>query len=234
MVQRVVLQRAPDELVHILHERGDCSAADLAEAIGVSQGSVRRHLDIMVAEGLLDTRLVRQPRGRPVTRYSLSEAGEERSSAANYTRLLDRFLPALADLSEDEISGQPGEAIVSQIFTRVAEGVAREHSPRVRSEDLGTRLEEVVTALREVGILNEVVDEGEAFRLRNVGCPCRTTANETSAACEADRYSIELLVGAPVEQVATIAGGSSCCEYLVQKPPSEREVSHELRRVEPR
>ncbi len=234
MAERVVLQRARDELVRILHERGDCAVAELAEEIGVSQGSVRRHLDIMVAEGLLDTELVRQPRGRPVTRYSLSEAGEERSSASNYTRLLARFLPALAGLSESEISGQPGDAILSQVYARVAEDVARERAPFVRSEELGVRLEEVVTTLREVGVLNEVVDEGDVYRLRNVGCPCRSAANETSAACEADRYSIELLIGAPVKQVATIAGGSSCCEYLVQKPGSGADVSRELQRAEPR
>lgn len=233
MTQRVVLQRARDEVVDILHERGACTVADLAEAIGVSQGSIRRHLDILVGEGLLDTTLVRQARGRPVTRYSLSEAGEEHSSADHYTRLLQRLLPALSELSADEVSGQPGQAILAQVFNRVAEDVARERSPQVRSEELGPRLEEVVAALSDVSILNEVHDEGDAYRLRNVGCPCRSTASDSSAPCEADRYSIELLVGAPVEQVATIAGGSDYCEYLVHKP-ANAEVRHERSRMEPR
>ena len=76
-------------------------------------------------------------------------------------------------------------------------------------------------------MLNDVVDEGDAFRLSNVGCPCRSTAQETDAACEADRYSIELLLGVPVEQVSTIAGGSSCCEYLVRKTTDETAPSGE-------
>ncbi len=223
------MQQARDELLLILYQRSACSVAELADAIGVSQGSVRRHLDIMIGEGLLETELERQPRGLPVTRYSLSEAGEERSSATHYTRLLDRFLPALAELSEDEVSGRRGDTILAQMFERVAEDVAREHAPQVRSEDLGARVGEVAAALRGVGILNDVVEEGEAFRLRNVGCPCRSTARQTHAACEADRYSIELLVGAPVEQVATIAGGAASCEYIVHKPAETRPERLELR-----
>ena len=229
MAQRVVLQRARDELASILYERGDCSVAELALEIGVSQGSIRRHLDIMVAEGLLDTTLVRQPRGRPVTRYSLSEAGEERSGADHYTSLIGRLLPALASLSEDEVAGRPGEVILGRVYSRVAEDVARERGGAVRSEELGPRLEEVVAALSDEGILTEVRDEGEVYRLSNVGCPCPSTASETNAACEADRYSIELLVGRPVEQVATIAGGGACCEYQVRKPATAG-----ARRVEPK
>ena len=217
MVQRVV-QRARDELAGVLYERGGRSVAELAEEMGVSQGSIRRHLDLMVAEGLIETTLVRQPRGRPVTRYSLSEAGEERSGAEHYTSLIGRLLPALAGLGEDEVSGQDGEAILERVYSRVAEEIARERGSAVHSTELGPRLEEVVAALSDEGILTEVREEDEVYRLRNVGCPCPSTASETGAACEADRYGIELLVGRPVEQVATIAGGSACCEYEVRKP----------------
>ena len=212
------MERARDELIRILHERGDSSVAGLAEAMRMSQGSVRRHLDILGADDFIETRQERRPRGRPLTVYSLSEAGEERSSAANYARLLDHVYPALTDLGADEVAGQPGAAILWRVFESVAQRVASEHAPFVRSDDLPDRISEVVAAMSEVGVLNDAVDEGDAFRLSNVGCPCRSTALETGAACEADRYSIELLVGAPVEQVATIAGGSSCCEYIVKKP----------------
>lgn len=234
VAQRVVLERARDELVRILNERGECTVAELAEQIGVSQGSIRRHLDIMVGENLINTMLVRQPRGRPVTRYSLSEAGEERSSGNHYSRLLERLLPALSALPEDQVAGQPGQMILGQVFNRVAEDVASEHSRHVRSTEMGARLNEIVLTLNEVGILTEVQDEGDVYRLRNIGCPCRSTANENRAPCEADRYSIELLVGSSVQQVETIADGSDCCEYIVQKPAQVPEISHELRRTESR
>lgn len=211
------MERTRDQVIRILHERGECSVADLAEAIGVSAGSIRRHVDLMVADGLLDARLERKPRGRPVTRYSLSEAGEEQSSSEHYQRLLGRLSPALIALSAEEIGGADGSAVLERMFDHVAESVAAQYEPRVRGESLGERVHQVTLALSEEGILEEVEDAGEFFRLRNTGCPYRSTAAENHACCTADRRTIELLLGTPVEQVTTVAAGSTVCEYLVPK-----------------
>ena len=62
---------------------------------------------------------------------------------------------------------------------------------------LDQRVAEVATALKEEGILSDVVEEPEAFRLRNLACPYRSTAEGTHAACAADRRTIELLLDAP-------------------------------------
>ena len=211
------MERTRDEVVRILHDHGPSSVAELAEGIGVSAGSVRRHMDIMIAEGLVEMRLERQPRGRPLTRYSLSEAGEERSAAGHYAKLLDRLYPALAGLPAEAVSGQDGAAVLDQVFNGVAEEIARSYAPRVSASSLDDRVVQLTDVLRDEGILNDVVDEGGRFRLRNIGCPHRSTAEGTHAACAADRRTIELLLGESVEQVATIAGGSPTCEYLVAK-----------------
>ncbi len=214
------MERTRDEVVRLLHEWGEASVAELAEAIGVSSGSIRRHMDIMVAEQLLKSRLERQPRGRPVTRYSLSEAGEEQSSSDSYSRLLERLYPALSGLPADQVSGHDGEALLGRVFEQVADQVAREHAPQITAERLDERLVQVASALREEGIVDELEDTGEDFRLRNVACPYRSTAEGTHAACEADRRAIELLVGVPVEQLLTVVAGDSCCEYRIRKDNS--------------
>jgi predicted ArsR family transcriptional regulator len=211
------MERTRDQVVRLLNERGDCSIAELAELIGVSSGSIRRHIDLMVGDGLLEARLERQPRGRPVTRYSLSEAGEEQSSGQHYQRLLSRLSPALAALQAEEIAGADGNDIVSRIFDHVAESVAAEYRPRVHGDTLGERVYQVTLALSEEGILEEVEDAGDHFRLRNMACPYRSTAAENHACCDADRRTIELLLGQPVEQVKTVAEGGMTCEYLVAK-----------------
>ncbi len=220
------MERTRDEVVRILHDRGGVSVTEMAEAIGVSPGSARRHLDIMAADGLVEMRLERQPRGRPVTRYSLSEEGEERSGPAHYARLLNRIYPALTSLSAHEVSGQDGAAVLARVFDGIAEAVARSYAPRVRSLDLADRVPEVVAALREEGILTDVIDEEGQFRLLNVGCPYRSTAEGSHVACDADRRTIELLLGAPVQQLTTIVAGSPCCEYVVTKSHVPVSVEH--------
>lgn len=223
------MEQTRDEVVRILHDRGPSSVAEIADGIGVSPGSVRRHMDIMIAAGLVEMRLERQARGRPVTRYSLSEAGEERSAAAHYAKLLDRLYPALAGLSADEVSGQDGSTVLQRVFNGVAEEIARSYAPRISARGLDDRVVQVADVLRDEGILNDVVEEDGAFRLRNIGCPYRSTAQVTHAACAADRRTIELLLGAPVEQVATIVEGSPICEYLVARADDVAQVADDAR-----
>ncbi len=227
------MERTRDEVVRILHDRGPSSVAELAEAIGVSSGSVRRHMDIMIAEGLVEMRLERQPRGRPVTRYFLSEAGEERSAAVHYARLLDRLYPALARLTTDAVSGQDGRQVLEQVFNGVADDIARSYASRISADNLDDRVAQVADVLRAEGILNDVVDEGERIRLRNIGCPYRSTAEGTHAACAADRRTIELLLGKSVEQVATIVEGSPTCEYLVARVELGQEGGELAREAHP-
>lgn len=217
------MERTRDEILRLLHERNDCSVAELAEAIGVSDGSIRRHIDLMVADGLLESRLERIPRGRPIARYSLSEAGEEARAAVHYQRLLARLSPALASLTTEEVGGQSGTGIVERVFDQVAEYVADEYRPVVTATRLDERVQQVLAALMEEGILHEVEDDGgDYYRLKNAGCPYRSTAMETSACCSADRRTIELLLEAPVEQIMTVAAGGHQCEYLVPKDGSTK------------
>ena len=211
------MERTRDEVVRILHDRGASSVAEVAEAVGVSAGAARRQLDLMIGEGLVEQRLERQPRGRPVTRYFLSEAGEERSAAGHYHRLLERIYPALARLTEDAVSGKDGSAVLASVFDGVADEIARSYAARVHGDLLDERVVQVASALKEEGILTDVVDESEQFRLRNLVCPYRSTAEGTHVACAADRRTIELLLGEPVRQIMTIVEGSPTCEYIVSK-----------------
>jgi len=211
------MERTRDELVRLLFERGGSSVAELAAEIGVSPGSVRRHLDLLVAEGMLESRLEHQPRGRPLARYSLSARAEERTSAEHYQRLLARLSPALQSLPAEEVEGRSGEDLVDRLFDQVAHAVADEHRPAVNGRTLPERVTQTLRVLSTEGILQEVEDAGDFFRLRNVACPFRSTAAETHACCSADRRAIELLLGVPVEQVTTVAAGGHECEYLVRK-----------------
>jgi predicted ArsR family transcriptional regulator len=211
------MESTRDAILRLLAEHGQRSAGDLADELGLSAGSVRRHVDILLADGLLEAELARQPRGRPVTRYSLSDEGEERSAAPSYSRLLERIYPALAGLEASDVEGSGGADVLDRVFDRVAEGVAEEHRGRVTGVELGERVRQVTEALSEEGILHDAAEEEDLFRLQNLGCPYRSAAAGTHAACVADRRAIELLLDAPVEQLRTVAQGAPICEYVVLK-----------------
>ncbi|MSP22229.1 MAG: ArsR family transcriptional regulator [Dehalococcoidia bacterium] len=221
-MQRKAPNKGPstrDEVIRLLADHGPSSVSDIAERVGVSEGAIRRHMDIMLAEGLLEARLERRGRGRPGLLYSLSTEGEERTASANYARLLDRLYPALERMPFEEVSGVSGGALVDRLFEAVAGDVASEYAAHVTGVDLPARVGQVAEALYGEGILTSVVEERDAYHLLNVGCPYRSTASEMHACCEADRRTIELLLDVPVLQVATVVNGASMCEYIVRKSP---------------
>ncbi len=211
------MESTRDAILRLLVEHGQRSAGDLATELRLSVGSVRRHVDILFADGFLEAELAHQSRGRPVTRYSLSDEGEEHSAAPSYSRLLERIYPALVGLSATDVAGCGGSDVLDRVFDRVAEEVAEEHRGQVTARELGERVRQVTAALGEEGILHDAEEEEDLFRLQNIGCPYRSAAAGTHAACVADRRTIELLLGASVEQLRTVAQGAPVCEYVVMK-----------------
>ena len=78
---RAVLPGATRDAVgRLILERGPQTAVALAQELGLSAAGVRRHLEALVAEGVLDERdprpgEARGGRGRPARVYSLTDAG---------------------------------------------------------------------------------------------------------------------------------------------------------------
>ena len=52
----------------------------------------------------------------------------------------------------------------------------------------------------------------------NGRCPYHKAAEISKLPCEADRRTIELLLGHDVEQINRIVDGAARCEYLVRTP----------------
>ena len=191
----------------VLAARGEATVADISLDLGLNQANIRRHLEVMRAEGLVDITIRRHEIGRPSYVYKLTERAEEMS--AHYPRLVNRMVKHLAS--------QPGSGpLLSQLFDGVAEDVTVAHRQEVTGATLGERVAETSTALKDEGIVDHWRKDEDGFHLMNTSCPYRKAAEVSDAACHADHHVVESLVGAPVEQVSRIIDGHAVCEYLVR------------------
>jgi predicted ArsR family transcriptional regulator len=214
------------QVLHLLQARGGATIAQLAQALGVGQASVRRHIDHLRVEGLVDARVERHGVGRPAFIFYATEAAEERTPAG-YSRLLPRLYQGLRSLDEQKVRGRDGSQLLGEVFRGVAEQVAREHAVEVVSESLEGRVAETSAALQREGILDGWTKDEAGYRLHNSACPYRQAAVASTGPCELDRRAIELLVAAPVRQVSRIADGQPACEYIVaaaQRPRKKNET----------
>ena len=77
---------------------------------------------------------------------------------------------------------------------------------------------QVTESLRAEGILEEWRAEADGIHFVNGRCPYHKAAEISKLPCEADRRTIELLLGHDVEQINRIVDGAARCEYLVRTP----------------
>jgi DeoR family suf operon transcriptional repressor len=207
-----------DQILRHIRGHREVSVAQLAEMLALSPQAVRRHLDGLRADGLIDVRQERHGVGRPALLFFATERGEE-LGGRTYVQLLSRMFRHLEKLDVSQVSGATGRQVVDQVFSGIAEEVAADHKAEVRGETLDQRVEEVSRALQREGIVDGWSKDGDAFHLVNGECPYLRLAEMSEAACNADRHSIELLIGAEVDQTKRIVQGAPICEYIVRAQP---------------
>jgi predicted ArsR family transcriptional regulator len=208
------MESTKDQVLRLLRARGGATVADLASALGVGQASVRRHLDHLRVEGLVDVRAERHGVGRPAFLFYPTEEAEERAPAG-YSRLLSRLYQGLRSLDEQQVRGRDGAQLLVTAFEAAAERVAGEHRSEVAAESLEGRVAETSLALEPEGIIDGWEKHPDGYHLTNSACPYRHAALASAGPCELDRRTIELLVASPVQQVSRIADGKPSCEYIV-------------------
>jgi predicted ArsR family transcriptional regulator len=209
-----VIESTKDQVLRLLRARGGATVAELAQALGVGQASVRRHLDHLRVEGLADVRMERHGVGRPAFRFYPTEEAEERNPGG-YSRLLSRLTEGLRSLDERDLRGRSGAQVLHTAFEAVAERVAGEHRSEVPAESLEGRVAQTSQALQREGIVDGWEQREDGYHVVNSACPYRQAAQSSRGACELDRRTIELLVSAPVRQTSRIADGQPVCEYVI-------------------
>lgn len=207
------MESTREQVLHLLQSRGKATVAELAQALDVGPGAVRRHLDHLRADGLADVRIERHGVGRPAFVFHPTEEAEERTPAG-YSRLLGRLYRGLRSLDQTQIEGRSGTQVLNAVLDGVAEELANEHRPDVTGS-LEERVARTSEALRPEGIVDSWGKDENAYRLSNSACPYRQAAEATHGTCELDRRTIELLVSAPVRQVSRIVDGQTQCQYVV-------------------
>src|SRR3989304_2888898 len=201
-----------EQVLHVLQARGSAPVAALAEELGVGQASVRRHLDHLRVDRLVDVRMERHGVGRPAFVFYPTQEAEERTPGA-YPRLLSRLYHGLRSLDELQVRGRDGAGVLRSVFEGVAKQVAREHELEVGADSMEERVAETGRALQGEGIVDAWVKEEDGYRLTNSACPYRLAAAGSEGPCELDRRTIELLLATPVRQTSRIIDGRPTCEY---------------------
>lgn len=204
-----------EQIVTLLRERGELTVAHLAEAIGIAPAALRRHLDILVGEGTVEYRAVKQATGRPYFAYQLTERARE-AAVNDYPRLLERLVSEVAALNRDQTSAMDGRELLATVFANMTEHLAENYQSRVQGATLEERVSSLTEALRNEGIVERWDRQADGIHLSTSTCPHRRAALVAHSLCDSEARLIAKLLGQDVEQVGRMVDGAQVCEYLVR------------------
>ena len=196
----------------IILEHGAQTAVALAEHLHLTPAAVRRHLDAMVADGMLVASEERprgpRGRGRPAKVFQLTDAGHEEFHQA-YDDLALSALRYIRDTAGDQAVAEFAKLLVGRLESRYRE-VAQ-----TSADGPGTSA--LAEALSEDGYAASVAPARLGEQLCQHHCPVAHVAEQFPQLCEAETEVFARILGRHVQRLATIAQGDRVCTTHVPR-----------------
>ncbi|MFV8380211.1 helix-turn-helix transcriptional regulator [Corynebacterium hindlerae] len=207
--------RTRSEIMVTLLRSGPCSASFLGQHLGISAAGVRRHLDILEAEGLAEVAPARSSaqrgRGRPAKSFVLTDKGRSQFGH-DYDTLAASALEALRETG--------GEEAVRAFARKRIEKIVAGITPADASEDsVKETTEQIVAAFAKSGYAASTSEAGGGVQLCQHHCPISHVASEFPELCEAEHRAIAELLGQHVQPLATIVDGHGICTTNIPLTP---------------
>jgi predicted ArsR family transcriptional regulator len=205
-------------------ELGPSTAAVLADRLALTPAAVRRHLDLMLADGTVEAREPRtygtRGRGRPAKVFAITDTGRDRFDQ----QYDDLAVAALRFLEETQ-----GEAAVLEFARRRVAGIETHYGEIVAEEPGIEPSQALARALTQGGYAASVRKGPVGEQLCQQHCPVSHVASQFPQLCEAETEVISKVLGRHVQRLATIAHGDGVCTTCI--PPTTSTVhshpSHE-------
>ena len=200
------INRTRDRVARTVLETGPTTAAALAEQLGLTPAAVRRHLDALLADGLVEEREPRRTavrgRGRPARLFGVTDAGRDAFDQA-YDDLAASALRFLRETG--------GEDAVAEFARRRTSELEERYRAAVEAADPADRAGVLAQALSEDGYAASVRSAPVGDQLCQHHCPVAHVAAEFPQLCEAETEVFARLLGRHVQRLATIAHGDGVC-----------------------
>ncbi|MFI1565681.1 helix-turn-helix transcriptional regulator [Streptomyces sp. NPDC020490] len=196
-------------------DHGPSTVAELAARLSLTQAAVRRHLDALAADDVVEAREQRvygaRTRGRPAKVFALTDCGRD-AFDQSYDKLAADALRWIAEREGGEAVAAFARARIAaqaSAYRKAVEGAA----PDRRAEALAKALS--VDGYAATARSAPLPHQGE--QLCQHHCPVAHVAEQYPQLCEAETEFFAELLGTHVQRLATIAHGDGVCTTFIPK-----------------
>jgi predicted ArsR family transcriptional regulator len=200
--------RTRDLVARTILESGPSTATVLAERLSLTPAGIRRHLDQLVGDGILEEREPHsrsaRTRGRPSKVFVMSDRGRERFEHS-YDDLAVSALKFLAS--------EGGEHLLTGFARQRAEEMVRKGSANVKSTK--DPIKGLASFLTQEGYAANTHAHGIGVELCQHHCPIAHVAAEFPQLCEEETAAFSRMLDTHVQRLATIAHGDGVCTTFI-------------------
>jgi predicted ArsR family transcriptional regulator len=205
------MQSRRQEILTILKKKGDATVDELATVLELTPVTVRHHLDILRADGLVQAPAVRRRHGpgRPQYVYTLTEAAADHFPKA-YDQLANDLMAELKAKMEPEA--------IKEILNNIAQR-RLEKAPAVDPNlPVEQRVEIIVDHLSKQGFIANMENSDGNWHILVSNCPYQNVSSVHNEFCQIDHFILEELTNLKVKCKERISNGSHNCVYQIQVP----------------
>jgi predicted ArsR family transcriptional regulator len=201
-------------VLQLVVEKGPISAAQLGRELSLTAAAVRRHLDAMTEQGVVEIKTVssrRKGAGRPSRRYVLSSRGQQ-ELGDDYLNLVRTALAVMDEHDEEKAAQSLAKSYFGQFEQRYAPQLEQVADLDERTEKLSALFSADGFAgfTRLVGRDNPLLAM-QSTQLCQGHCPVREIAAAHPVFCEEETAMIARLLDVDVRRLSTQAAGAHVC-----------------------
>jgi len=202
-----------DAIARLILEHGPATASTLSQSLALTPAGIRRHLELLVADGILEAREPRtasaRGRGRPSKVFLMTDAGRAQFEHT-YDDLAVSALRFMASHSGEHLVASFAQSRADDIEAKANEYI--EQNRTSRKNDKVALLAEFLT---DQGYAASVEDRGLGEEICQHHCPIAHVASAYPQLCEAETQAFSRLLGTHVQRLATIAHGDGVCTTYI-------------------
>ena len=200
--------RTRDAIARSILENGPSTASTLSKRLALTPAGIRRHLDLLVADGVLEARDPRvgstRGRGRPSKVFLMTDEGRSQ---------FEHSYDDLAVAALKFIAAHSGDHLVTAFAESRAEDIERKATPYLAKR--AKKIDALATFLTEQGYAASVEKRGTGEEICQHHCPIAHVAAQYPQLCEAETQAFSRLLGTHVQRLATIAHGDGVCTTYI-------------------
>ena len=193
---------------------------DIATALGVDPAAIRRHLDNLTSQALVESYNVIDGPGRPKKFFRITDAGRE-TGPRNYPLLLAMLM--------QKVTEGEGRKKLLKYLESIASDLA---GPDPRQKDAKMRLDLLLAKYNQLGFEAEIRGEDGQLVLIQRNCPFLAAAKgDPQGFCQAFDEGImrASLPGQDVVLQSSLAHGDVICRHLISKAPVTKPTAAKRR-----